>query len=169
TTDVNCDFRIVVDTRANQPPNAFQTLDDTGQPVLGFNVALLRDVRNSDELAFVFGHEAAHHIRGHLARQQSSAIAGSIVGGIFAAVLGADAGAISAAQDLGTVVGARGYSKAHELEADKLGAILAEQAGYDAVKGAQYFLRIPDPGDVFLGTHPPNGDRIQTVRNAVGR
>ncbi|MGB0799102.1 MAG: peptidase M48, partial [Planktomarina sp.] len=35
--------------------------------------------------------------------------------------------------------------------------------------GAAYFTRIPDPGNRFLGTHPPNGARITTVRAAVGR
>ena len=42
-------------------------------------------------------------------------------------------------------------------------------AGYDPVRGAAYFTRIPDPGNKFLGTHPPNASRIETVRQAVGR
>ncbi len=168
TENLNCDFRIVVDDRPNQPPNAFQTLERSGRPVLGFTLALLRDVRNKDEIAFVFGHEAAHHIRGHLARQQQNATAGAAIAGILAAGLGIDPGS-SGVMDIGAAVGARSYSKNFELEADQLGAILTQRAGYDPVRGAEYFTRIPDPGNKFLGTHPPNAARIETVRRAVGR
>ena len=43
------------------------------------------------------------------------------------------------------------------------------QAGYDPVLGATYFTRIADPGNKFLGTHPPNSARIAAVRAAVGK
>ncbi|RYI24909.1 MAG: peptidase M48, partial [Acetobacteraceae bacterium] len=66
----NCDFRIVLDDRPRQPPNAFQTVDRLGRPVLGFTVALIADARNQDEIAFVLGHEAAHHISGHIAKRR---------------------------------------------------------------------------------------------------
>lgn len=165
----NCDFQIVVDDRPNQPPNAFQTLDENGRPILGFNLALIQDVRNVDELAFVFGHEAAHHVQGHIARQQENTVAGAIGFGILAAALGGSQASVEAAQQLGASVGARSFSKDFELEADSLGARLTQAAGFDAVKGAAYFTRIPDPGNRFLGTHPPNAARIATVRAAVGR
>lgn len=159
--DLNCDFKIVVDTRPGIPPNAFQTLERGGRPVIGFTASLLAEARNTDELAFVMGHEAAHHIERHLARQRESATGGAILGGILAAGLGVPT-------DLGTrlggTIGARAYSKNNELEADALGTVIAKRAGYDPVRGAQFFTRIPDPGDRFLGTHPPNAARIETVR-----
>ena len=164
----NCDFKIVVDTAEATSPNAYQSLDGNRRPVITFNTVILRDVRNDDELAFVLGHEAAHHIRQHIPKQINNAVAGAIVFGGLAAKLGGSSRAISTAQDIGTFIGARGFSKPHELEADYLGAQLAELAGYDAMKGVAYFERIPDPGDVFLGTHPPNPQRIETVRRAVG-
>lgn len=68
------------------------------------------------------------------------------------------------ARELGAAVGARAYSKEFELEADALGARIAALAGYDPVKGAAYFQRIPDPGNEFLGTHPPNAARIAVVK-----
>ena len=49
----NCDFRIVVDDRPGQPPNAFQTLDRDGRPIIAFTLAMIAEVRNQDELAFV--------------------------------------------------------------------------------------------------------------------
>ena len=36
----NCDFQIVVDDRPGQPPNAFQTLDNAGRPIIAFTLPL---------------------------------------------------------------------------------------------------------------------------------
>ena len=38
---------------------------------------------------------------------------------------------------------------------------------FDPLIGAQYFSRIPDPGNSFLGTHPPNAKRLETVRRTL--
>lgn len=167
TRGVNCDFDIRVDDRPNQPANAFQTLDDNNRPLIVFNVALIDQARNKDELAFVFGHEAAHHIRGHIARQRENAAAGAVIFGSLASITGGDPGAVEAAQRIGATVGSRTYSKDFELEADALGTILTARAGFQPVRGAAFFNRIPDPGDRFLGTHPPNAERIEIVRRTA--
>lgn len=167
TTGVNCDFNIVVDDRPGKPPNAFQTLDRQGRPVIAFTLALIADGRNEDELAFVLGHEAAHHIAGHIGRQQQNAVAGAVIFAGLATLSGGNASAVKKAQELGAQVGARTYSKDFELEADALGTIITARAGFDPLRGAQFFTRIPDPGDKFLGTHPPNGARLETVRRTV--
>lgn len=167
TSGVNCDFKILVDERPDQPPNAFQTVDQSGRPIIAFTVQLIADARNQDELAFVLGHEAAHHISGHIGRQQQNAVAGAVIAGSLAVLLGGDATAVEVAQQRGAHVGARTYSKDFELEADALGTVIASRAGYDPVRGAQFFTRIPDPGNKFLGTHPPNAQRIETVRRVA--
>ncbi|VAW00224.1 Peptidase, M48 family [hydrothermal vent metagenome] len=164
TSGNNCDFRIVVDARPNQPSNAYQTFDKTGRPVLAFTLALIADVRNQDEMAFVMSHEAAHHIRGHAKRTQQNAQTGALILGGLAALTGAGSGVIQEAVNMGGSVGARSYSKDFELEADALGTVITKRAGFDPVRGAQYFNRIPDPGNRFLGTHPPNAQRIETVK-----
>jgi len=164
TSGANCDFRIVVDDRKGQPSNAYQTVDKSGRPILAFTLALIADVGNRDELAFVMGHEAAHHIEGHIPRQQQNAATGAILLGGLAALTGASSTVVDQAVDIGAGVGARSYSKNFELEADALGTVITKRAGYDPVRGAQFFTRIPDPGDRFLGTHPPNAQRIETVR-----
>lgn len=165
----NCDFRIVIDDRPGQPANAFQTLDSSGRPMLAFTVALIRDARNRDELAFVMGHEAAHHIAGHIPRQQNTALAGAVLAGVLAQVSGAGQDVVNSAQDLGATVGARRFSKDFELEADSLGTEIAFVAGYDPMLGAAFFDRIPDPGDRFLGTHPANADRKRMVAATLAR
>ncbi len=164
-----CDFRIVVDPRPGLPPNAFQTLDNRGRPVIGFTLALIADARNPDELAFVLGHEAAHHIAGHIARRQDEALTGALVAGVLAQAGGLSPDEVRAAQNLGAEVAARSYSREFELEADALGAEIALIAGYDPILGAGFFDRLPDPGDRFLGSHPPNAERKAVVAGTVRR
>jgi predicted Zn-dependent protease len=166
---LNCDFQIVVDTRPGLPPNAFQTRDPTGRPVIGFTVALIMDARNEDELAFVLGHEAAHHIAGHLDRVQQSAWAGAVAAGVLASLGGARPEVIERAQAIGAGVGARTFSRDFELEADRLGTVIAFRAGYDPVLGAGFFDRLPDPGNAFLATHPPNAERRRVVAQTVAQ
>lgn len=166
--ELNCDFRIVVDDRPELGSNAYQTQDRAGRPVIAFTPALILETRNRDELAFVMAHEAAHHIRGHLARQQRNATVGALVFGGLAGALGvSDDAAIQSAQQVGASVAARSYSKEFELEADALGTRITAAAGYDPLKGADFFFRIPDPGDRFLGTHPANADRLRTVQRVA--
>ncbi|WP_417205535.1 M48 family metallopeptidase [Antarctobacter sp.] len=167
TTGLNCDFQIVVDDRPNLAPNAFQTLDRYGRPILAFNIGMINSVRNADELAFVMGHEAAHHIQDHLAKTRESATIGAVVFAGIAAISGAEAEAVRNAEQLGAAVGARTYSKEFELEADQLGTIIAYRAGFDPVNGAAFFARIPDPGNRFLGSHPPNAARLQIVADTA--
>jgi predicted Zn-dependent protease len=168
----NCDFRIVVDDRPGQPPNAFQTVDKFNRPVIGFTLALIADARNADELAFVLGHEASHHIRGHIPKRQDQALSGGLLAGVLAQASGLSPEEVRAAQNLGAEVAARSYSKEFELEADALGAEIALEAGFDPILGAGFFDRLPDPGDRFLGSHPPNAQRkalvVATVRRLRG-
>jgi Zn-dependent protease with chaperone function len=166
---VNCDLRIVVDDRRGQPPNAFQTVDRSGRPIVGFTLALIADARNADEIAFVMGHEAAHHVLNHIPRRMQTAQGAAILAGAMARANGATPEGIRAAEQFGAEMGARSYSKEFELEADALGVEIAYIAGYDPVKGAAFFSRLPDPGDRFLGTHPPNAERQAQVARVVAR
>ncbi len=163
---LNCDFQIIVDER-NLPPNAYQTLDRSGRPIIGFTKSLFGAMRNHDELAFALSHEAAHHIQGHIAETQRNATVGAVAATILGSLAGLDTAGVEAAQNIGGTIGARRYSKNFELEADSLGARIALRAGYDPIVGVQYFARAPDPGDQFLGTHPPNNDRIRIVQRTV--
>ena len=165
----DCDLQIVIDGQLDAPPNAYQTLDDLGRPVVGFTLALIADARKAVEIAFVLGHENAHHILDHVPRQQQSAQAGALAGAVLGALTGADDSMVSQLQNLGAQVAARRYSKEYELAADALGAEIALRAGYDPVLGAGFFSRLPDPGDEFLGSHPPNAQRQAQVRAVVAR
>ena len=165
--DLDCELRIVVDARPNQPANAYQTVDAHGRPVIAVSLSLIFLAENADELAFVLGHEAAHHISGHIAKTHDNAFAGALLGSVLAGLAGGNAAAMDAARDTGATTGARRYSKCYELEADALGTRIAYRAGFDPQVGAEFFNRIPDPGDQFLGFHPSNSARIQAVRHTL--
>ena len=162
-TAANCNFLIGIDDRPGQPANAFQTLDRSGRPVIAFTLALIAGARSVDELAFVLGHEAAHHIAGHIQRQQAAARTGAVLAGLMAEASGAGHGEVEQAQQVAAGLAARSYSKEFELQADAIGTEIAFRAGYDPLRGAAFFDRLPDPGDKFLGSHPANAQRKAQV------
>lgn len=167
TSGAKCDLTILIDEDPRKQANAFQTLDRAGNPIIVFNVALVQSARNGDELAFVLGHEAAHHILGHIPQTQQTAVLGAVVAGALAQAGGFTGDGVALAQDLGATVGSRAFSKDYELQADQLGTVITARSGFDPLRGAEFFTRIPDPGDRFLGSHPPNAQRIEVVRRTA--
>ena len=163
TNGQNCDFGVLIDVDRFAEPNAFQTLDMNGRPFIIFTQEMVKTAQNADEMAFVMGHEAAHHILGHIARQVKNAEEGARIFGELAEAQGEDAAGIERAQQLGAEVGIQSYTKDFELEADRLGTLITYSAGYNPLVGMAYFDRIPDPGDRFLASHPPNSRRVDVV------
>ncbi len=184
----DCDFRIEIDRPGDPQPNAFQTRDPTGRPLLIVNWALLESVDSDHELAFVMAHEAGHQIGGHLRTKERQAMAGAILGGIMAVVVAgavgafggyADASTVQAVSDmteasvqLGAYAGMSAYSQTYELEADYLSAFLSAAAGYDPAIGAAWFARMTALGygsrDASLWTsHPSSPERLAVVAKAV--
>ena len=163
----NCNFQIEVDIDPEAPANAFQWLDRRQRPVVTFTLTLLQQAENSDELAFVLSHEVSHHILGHLQRQEQNARTGAMIMGRMATLDGASPGVVLKAREFGAALGARSFSKDFELEADQLGTVIAWESGFDPARGSAYFDRLPDPGDQFLGTHPPNAERKRLVRETL--
>lgn len=160
-----CDFVIRVHNDPKQPANAFQSIGKDGRPVITFNINMIRSVQNDHEYAFILGHEAGHQIATHLTKTQQNQLAGAMVGGILAVVLGGD---IQSGVDLGGFVGGRSYSKGFELQADRIGTHIASRAGYNPVTGAKSFNRTVG-SSAFLATHPPSGERINTVNQTYAQ
>lgn len=165
----NCQFLFVIDPRLGLPRNAYQTLDNRGRPVIALTLALVADARQTDELAFVMGHEAAHHILGHLAQQEETSRSAAKVAGDEAAAAGASAAQVRKAQEDGAAKAALGYSQAFELQADALGAELAYRAGFNPLRGAAFFDRLPQPHRGRKSTHPDNRTRKALVAKVVAR
>ena len=142
-------------------------------------VALAQD---EAELAGVLGHEIGHVTGRHAAQRNTrSTVAGlgAVLATVGAAALGAD-GAL--AQNIGRVsqTAAKGsvasFSRAQELEADRLGVRYLAKAGYDPFAQSEFLATMrdqeqlaqrlkgregKDPNEVsFFSTHPATGARV---------
>jgi predicted Zn-dependent protease len=167
TPDQLCDFAIYVDREPRSGVNAFHTIDDDGRPAIIFTIGLIAVAQNADELAFVMGHEAGHHIGRHLPQVRASADLGAQVFTQIARAGGISDQALGEVAQIGAVVASRQFTRQAELEADAIGTRIAQRAGYDPLRGAAFIERIPDPARSFLATHPPNAQRIETVRRTL--
>lgn len=179
TPERDCDLIIRVDLDPTKPANAHQTVNSDG-PLIIVTSPLLQGTKNDDEVAFVMGHEAGHHIAKHLDKQVQQQLAGALIFGVAAAYAGSGSynpyqqQNVENAMNAGAAIGSVAYSQTYELEADMLGAYIAEAAGYDAEKGSLLFAR-REGGNVagengamsLWSTHPRSPQRIATVRYAV--
>jgi Zn-dependent protease with chaperone function len=166
TNGQSCRYRFEIDPNPNRSPNAYLRKNRSGEPVIGFTLALVREARNADEIALVMGHEAAHHIQDHLRRGGSDALNNALDAASAALMAGKSLSDVRKAQESGLRIGSRMNSKDYELEADQLGTLLTMQAGYDPILGMKFFDKIPDPGNKYLGSHPPHAKRLATIRAA---
>ena len=94
-------------------------------------------------------------------------MAGAVLAGIIAVKSGAGQAEVEQAQQIGAGLATRSYSKDFELQADAIGTEIAFHAGYDPLRGAGFFDRLPDPGDEFLGSHPANAQRKAQVARVL--
>ena len=137
---------------------------------------LLPYTRDRDGLAVVISHEIAHAVAKHGNERMSQAMLtqlGSIALGealknrpeqtqiLFGAAFG-----------LGAQYGVMlPYSRAHELEADRLGLIFMAMAGYNPESAIPFWERMASLGNQappeFLSTHPADATRIQNIREVM--
>lgn len=85
----------------------------------------------------------------------------------LATLTGGDAGAVESAQRLGEQVGRGPIRKSSNWKLMRWAPSSPIVLSYDPLRGAEFFTRIPDPGNRFLGTHPPNAARLETVRRTA--
>lgn len=164
---IDCRFSITLVADEGLQANAYYHRLPSGAPRIVVTAALLETLQNADELALILGHEAGHHIAGHFQARSETALAEALASWIAAEEAGLQGSDLSAAAQSGAQIGGRRFSKQFELEADRLGAVIARNAGYDPVKAVAYLERAYDPGNQHMGTHPPNGQRIGLIRGYV--
>ncbi len=128
------------------------------------------------ELAGVIGHEIGHVTARHSAQRYSAAMATNIgltAVGILGQVLGAPPG-VGNAVSFGAQAALQSYSRAQELEADRLGARYMSRAGYDPSGLTDFFAKLDAQGKIaarqagrtgddfsIMSTHPRTTDRIE--------
>jgi predicted Zn-dependent protease len=131
-----------------------------------------------DELGAVIGHEVAHVVARHAAERVSQQLA--VQAGITIAqlLLGGDNGEnaqlVGAALGLGATFGVLlPYSRAHELEADRIGVDLMRRVGMEPGAAVRFWERMMvrqaragEPIEA-LSTHPANERRLAELKAAA--
>ena len=145
----------------------------------GGNVFITRGLyarlRSEAELAGVLAHEISHVLRKHhLAAMQKNARTGLAADALSLAL--ANRGNSEARDKLisaGTELYARGLDKSDELEADRLGVVIAARAGYDAygLPAVLQTLEAMNPQDSGLAlmfkTHPAPAERLDALEKTM--
>lgn len=128
------------------PVKVFVVQDDTlnafntGAGYIYVHTGLMNRAGSEDELAFVLGHELGHAMAAHVDRKILPTLTVTL-GALLAAKL-------SKGQSADQVIGmvhqylTTGYSRRHERESDVLGTLYALRAGYNPLRGADFFVRI---------------------------
>jgi beta-barrel assembly-enhancing protease len=145
---------------------------------LGINAGLLTSVRNESELAGVLAHELAHVTQRHIARTIEGTQAANLAtwAAVLATIVAASANpeVVIAALSLGQAANYQrevNFTRAHELEADRIGIRTMSRAGFDPQAVASFFVRLEQQSRLygnqipeFLRTHPVNTTRISEAR-----
>ncbi len=145
---------------------------------LGVNAGTITSARNESELAGVVSHELAHITQRHIARTIEGTQTANIAtwAAVLAAIIAASANpeVIVAALSLGQAANYQrevNFTRAHELEADRIGIRTMARAHFDPEAMATFFMRLEQQSRLygnqvpeFLQTHPVNTTRISEAR-----
>eukprot|EP00986_Skeletonema_menzelii_P020277 scaffold30700_cov200-Skeletonema_menzelii.AAC.1 len=127
---------------------------------------LFRYAHNEDDLASVLGHEMAHNLARHAGERVSESILMTILSRLVLILdpTGILFTLLVPAQQL---LVALPHSRVHEIEADKIGIVLASEACYDPKSAKIVFSRMKDDGGKksvpppeFISTHPGYETRL---------
>ena len=137
------------------------------------NLGTIQSADNEAQLAGVMAHEIAHVYMRHSTRNASKEALASIPLQIAGAALGNGIGGQLAR--LGIQFGAGSvflkYSRDAESEADRVGAKIMYEAGYDPRAMAQFFEKLEGEGSKggpqFLSDHPNPGNRATAVMEEI--
>jgi beta-barrel assembly-enhancing protease len=131
---------------------------------------LLERMRNEAELAGVLGHEIVHVLRKHHLKAIQKGAQSSLAGDAMSMALKDRAGP---ARDkliaFSTEMYSRGLDKGDELEADRLGIVIAARGGYDAygLPSVLQTLQAISAQDsaiaLMFKTHPAPGERLDAL------
>ncbi|RXK54741.1 M48 family peptidase [Oleiharenicola lentus] len=139
---------------------------------VGVFTGLFKIVHNDDQLASVLAHEIAHVAAKHVNERLSQAMAiqggGLIVSGVMSTT-GAGAltsNAVLEAYGLSTGIGATGFDRKKEKEADHIGLIYMARAGYNPEEAPKVIENLEQANagrampPALLSTHPSYPERI---------
>ncbi|MFT6716332.1 MAG: putative Zn-dependent protease [Saprospiraceae bacterium] len=137
-----------------------------------FYSGILQVTQDETGLAVVMGHEIAHAIARHGNERMSKGGVVNLGGQVLDVAISQQSEAarylLLNAYGIGTTVGyVLPFSRKHELEADMMGLVFMQLAGYDASKAVDFWKRMSENGasvPEFLSTHPNDETRVQKIR-----
>lgn len=130
---------------------------------------LVQRMRSEAELAGVLAHEIAHVVKKHHLKAIQKSAQASLAGDALSMLNSKSAEARDKLIGFGTEMYARGLDKDDELEADRLGVVIAARGGYDAygLPAVLQTLQGMNPQDSALAlmfkTHPAPGERLDAL------
>lgn len=147
--------------------------------IIGVNGGLFLHAQTEAEYASVLAHELAHLSQRHFARgleaqkRMQLPLMAAMLAGVVAAAAGAgDAGIAAIVSTQAAAIQAqRRFSRQNEQEADRIGIVNLERAGYDPRAMPQMFNRLmrqyryDQKPPEFLLTHPVTESRIADTNN----
>ena len=150
---------------------------------IGFNAGLITASESESEVAGVMAHELTHVTQRHIARTIQGTKTANIATwlGVLAAIIAGSANpdVVLAALSLGQGLSYQNqvnYTRAHELEADRLGIRTMVQAGFDPEGMASFFIRLEQKSRLYGGglpeilrTHPVNTTRVSEARQRASQ
>jgi hypothetical protein len=143
-----------------------------GGPVY-INLGVIRAADNEAQIAGVMGHEIGHVVMRHGAQQASRGALAQLGGAILGGILGGGAGGQLAQLGVGLAGGMvmMKYSRGSEREADRVGARILYDTGYDPQAMVQFFQKLKQQGGrggpEWLSSHPDPGNRAAGVSSAI--
>jgi len=144
---------------------------------IGIYTGILQYTKDEKGLAAVIGHEVGHAIARHGAERMSTALLAQA--GRIALNLIVDVDdpmvleALNKAYGLGTEIGViLPFSRKQELEADRIGVGLMDQAGYKRIGALEFWKRMKQGRQreqplVYLSTHPVDDKRIAEIEKIL--
>ena len=140
---------------------------------------LLSVARTEAELAVVLGHEIAHAVAKHSNERISQQLMAQYGMALLSAALSEKSAVVQnaavSAFGLGAQVGMMlPYSRKHEYEADYMGIVFMELAGYDSTAALEFWTRMAQlkansssSSSDFLSTHPSDDKRIANLQKRI--
>ena len=136
---------------------------------------LLTVAQSEAELAVVLGHEIAHAVAKHSNERISQQILARYGQAILAQALSNKSEMVQAVGSsvfgLGAQIGLMlPYSRKHEYEADYMGIVFMEMAGYDSESAVGFWTKMSAGGgntSDFLSTHPSDNKRISELKRRL--
>jgi predicted Zn-dependent protease len=137
------------------------------------NRGLLAYLNNEAQLASVLGHETGHVAARHGVKKYQKAIGAQLV--LAGVSLATESPGLAVGTNLLLSAILQGYSRKDERQADELGALYMDRAGYDPREMPAFFKILnqlekqsPNLIEQLFASHPPTPDRVEKTEAHAG-